>query len=144
MTLGSARPTTTHQIANSHPQRREGELSSLRLRLAFLMSEISCDFLSSHWSLSYKKTLKDAFVAKAHGCTKNLILERPERPEFPRRPNHIHQCSCTLPTMMSCQEQRFSRPVLSYLSPWLASPPPKPFGLPCRNPSATLDSCCVS
>jgi hypothetical protein len=143
MTLGSASVITTHWIANSHPQRREGELSSLRLRLAFLMSKISCDFLSSHWSLSYKKTLKDSFVRKAYGCTKSLILERLQRPEFLRRLSHIHQNSCTLPTMMSCQEQRFSCPVLSYLSRWLAAPPAKPFGLPCRNPSVTLDSCCL-
>lgn len=39
------------------------------------MSGTPCDFLSFHWSLSYKKTLKDTFVGKAHGCTKSLIFK---------------------------------------------------------------------
>lgn len=96
MTMWSIIPTA-HWITNSHPEKTVGELSSLGLHLTFLRSEISCDFLSFHWSLSYKKTSKDTFVGQAYGCTKNLDLRRQQRPELRRALNPYNRNLCTLP-----------------------------------------------
>lgn len=87
---------TAHWITKSHPKKIVGELSSLGLHLTFLRSEI-CDFLSFHWSLSYKKNPKDTFVGQAYGCTKSLNLKRQKRPELWRMLSpYIRTFACCL------------------------------------------------
>lgn len=118
---------TAHWITKSHPKKIVGELSSLGLHLAFLRSEISCDFLSFHWSLCYKKTPKDTFVGQAYGCTKSLNLKRQKRPElWIMLSPYIRTFACCLHCYHAGAPFQGYHAAQNHLS--------------CRNPSATLDS----